>query len=86
MTFGEVYSRFGGERGRNWEARRRDWFRWIVKLLVVWQLGERRTVFAWRDEGKHGEKLGLEEGEDAVSLTNTSPYFGSFAADCSTLV
>ncbi|GAA5975680.1 hypothetical protein JCM5350_002690 [Sporobolomyces pararoseus] len=65
MTFGELYSRFGGKRGQDWEARRRDWFRWVVKLLVVWQLGERRTVSAWREEGKHGEKLGLEEGEEA---------------------
>lgn len=65
MTFGDWYSRLGGSRGRQWESRRRDWFRWVVKLLVIWQLGERRTVFAWREEGKHGEKLGLEEGEDA---------------------
>ncbi|GAA5935307.1 oxygenase MpaB family protein [Sporobolomyces koalae] len=65
LTFGHVYSTYGGMRGKRWEERRRDLFRWIVKLLVVWQLGQRRTVFAWRDETKHGDKLGIEEGEDA---------------------
>ncbi|GAA5909464.1 uncharacterized protein JCM6883_003953 [Sporobolomyces salmoneus] len=65
MTFGDFYSRFGGTRGKRWESRRQEWFRWVVKLLVIWQLGEKRTVFAWREEAKHGEKLGLEEGEDA---------------------
>ncbi|GAA6015880.1 hypothetical protein JCM11491_007224 [Sporobolomyces phaffii] len=65
VTFGDAYATYGGARGRRWEARRRDWFRWVVKLLVVWQLGERRTVFAWRDQTRHGEKLGAEEGEDS---------------------
>ncbi|GAA5830963.1 hypothetical protein JCM3766R1_006190 [Sporobolomyces carnicolor] len=65
LMFGDAYSRFGGARGKRWESRRRDWFRWVVKLLVIWQLGEKRTVFAWRDEARHGDKLGLEEGEDA---------------------
>jgi len=75
LTFGDLYSRFGGERGRRWESRRRDWFKWVVSLLVVWQLGERRTVFAWRDAEKHGDKLGLEEGEETVSFRNTLAHF-----------
>lgn len=71
LMFGDAYSRFGGARGKRWESRRRDWFRWVVKLLVIWQLGEKRTVFAWRDEARHGDKLGLEEGEDAVSFRSS---------------
>ncbi|GAA5911167.1 hypothetical protein JCM6882_006596 [Rhodosporidiobolus microsporus] len=64
LTFGSTYARFGGERGRAWEARRQRWFRRVLELLVVWQLGERRTVYAWREAEKHGEKLEGHEGEE----------------------
>ncbi|GAA6058815.1 hypothetical protein JCM10212_001931 [Sporobolomyces blumeae] len=63
LTFGHLYSTYGGARGQRWETRRRDFFRLIVEVLVVWQLGQRRTVFAWRDEASHGDKLGELEGE-----------------------
>jgi len=32
-------------------------------------------VFAWRDAEKHGDKLGLEEGEETVSFRNTLAHF-----------
>lgn len=32
-------------------------------------------MFAWRDAEKHGDKLGLEEGEETVSFRNTLAHF-----------
>ncbi|GAA5882082.1 hypothetical protein JCM1840_007546 [Sporobolomyces johnsonii] len=64
LAFGQVYAKVGAARGRRWEQKRRDWFRRVMELLVVYQLGERRTVFAWRDEGRQAEVLGKGEGEE----------------------
>ncbi|GAA5828371.1 hypothetical protein JCM11251_006217 [Rhodosporidiobolus azoricus] len=64
VFFGSTYARLGGSRGRNWEARRQRWFRRVLELLVIWQLGERRTVYAWREVERHGEKLEKHEGEE----------------------
>ncbi|GAA5852670.1 hypothetical protein JCM8547_002584 [Rhodosporidiobolus lusitaniae] len=64
LAFGQTYARFGGKRGKQWEARRQKWMRRVLELLVVWQLGERRTVFAWREAEKHHEKLEKHEGEE----------------------
>lgn len=74
LTFGSIYSRvplIGWWRGRQWELTRRQWFQWVIELVVVWQLGERRTTFVWRDGEKHSLKLDVTEGEEAVSPSNT---------------
>ncbi|GAA5975993.1 hypothetical protein JCM10908_005350 [Rhodotorula pacifica] len=67
LTFGRFYSRtpiLGRWRGRKWETERRRWFQWVIELVVVWQLGERRTLFVWRDGEKHSLKLDVAEGEE----------------------
>ncbi|GAA5965183.1 hypothetical protein JCM8115_005383 [Rhodotorula mucilaginosa] len=67
LTFGAVYSRvpgLGRWRGRRWEAERRRWFQWVIELVVIWQLGERRSLFVWRDGEKHALKLDVAEGEE----------------------
>ncbi|GAA5949922.1 hypothetical protein JCM21900_005524 [Sporobolomyces salmonicolor] len=64
LAFGQVYAKVCAGRGRRWEQKRQDWFRRVMELLVVYQLGERRTVFAWREEGRQGEVLRREEGEE----------------------
>lgn len=69
LTFGAVYSRvpgLGRWRGRRWEAERRRWFQWVIELVVIWQLGERRSLFVWRDGEKHALKLDVVEGEEPV--------------------
>lgn len=60
VTFGRLWR-------RGWEKDRRDLFAHIIELLVVWQLGERRSVFAWREEKKWADKFTDSEGEDPVS-------------------
>ncbi|GAA5969709.1 hypothetical protein JCM11641_008012 [Rhodosporidiobolus odoratus] len=65
VAFGSIYARIGGERGKRWEARRQRFFRKLFELLVVWQLGQRRTLFAWREAAQHADKLGVAEGEDS---------------------
>ncbi|BGP38756.1 hypothetical protein JCM10450v2_002710 [Rhodotorula kratochvilovae] len=64
LAFGEAYARIAGARGQQWEKRRQDWFRRVIELVVVYHLGERRTVFAWREGDKHAAKLEELEGED----------------------
>lgn len=59
--FGRYYWRTG------WERDRITLFAEIVQLLVLWQLGERRTVFAWREEDVWANKLKETEGEPPVS-------------------
>ena len=60
ITFGRCWR-------QGWEHERQQLFARVVELLVVWQLGERRTLFAWRDEERRGESLTKSEGEDPVS-------------------
>ncbi|GAA6002425.1 uncharacterized protein JCM10292_006651 [Rhodotorula paludigena] len=68
LYFGEAYSRtrvpFLRRRGKDWEKRRQLWFRRVIELVVVYHLGERRTVFAWRETDKHQLKLDDVEGEE----------------------
>lgn len=47
----------------------------VLELLVVWQLGERRTTFQWREADKHHAKLTAEEGEEPVRRLPFSPSF-----------
>lgn len=35
----------------------------VIMLVVVYNLGERRTVYAWRTPEEHAEKLKEGEGE-----------------------
>ncbi|GAA6050903.1 hypothetical protein JCM3770_002523 [Rhodotorula araucariae] len=65
LAFGQAYARIAGARGRRWEERRQGWFRRVIELVVVYHLGERRTVFAWREGDRHSTKLEEMEGEDA---------------------
>lgn len=70
LFFGEAYSHtrvpFLRRRGKDWEKRRQAWFRRVIELVVVYHLGERRTVFAWRETDKHQLKLDDAEGEEPV--------------------
>lgn len=65
IAFGRGYARLGRP---GWDDERMQLFRKIIELLTVWQLGARRTTFAWRDEKTHAETLGEHEGEEPVSL------------------
>ncbi|BGO90386.1 hypothetical protein NBRC10512_004833 [Rhodotorula toruloides] len=67
LAFGQAYARIpllGEWRGKSWEVRRQKWFRWAIELVVVFGLGERRTVFAWREADRHESKLQKDEGEE----------------------
>lgn len=69
LAFGQAYARIpllGEWRGKSWEVRRQKWFRWAIELVVVFGLGERRTVFAWREADRHESKLQKDEGEEPV--------------------
>lgn len=59
LHFGRYYPR------RGWERDRQAFLRHVIELVVVWQLGERRTTFAWRPEDRRELKLAEDEGEDA---------------------
>ncbi|KAK4058532.1 hypothetical protein OIO90_000694 [Microbotryomycetes sp. JL221] len=61
VTFGRLWPRKG------WDRDRQAWVKKVIPLLVLWNLGERRTVFAWRPEQRREDKLGKDEGEDVVS-------------------
>lgn len=77
LTFGAVYSRVPGLcrwRGRKWEAERRRWFQWVIELVVIWQLGERRSLFVWRDGEKHALKLDVAEGEEPVRDSHSRAF------------
>lgn len=83
LTFGSLYSRvplLGRWRGQRWEAERRRWFQWVIELVIVWQLGERRTLFVWRDSEKHSLKLDAVEGEEPVRrlIQSTSAIHSRF--------
>lgn len=41
----------------------------IMQVLIVWQLGRRRTLFAWRVEELRELKFSELEGEDPVRLS-----------------
>ena len=58
VHFGRLYR-------SGWDARRQRLVRHVIELLVVWQLGERRTTFAWRAEARREDKFGADEGEAA---------------------
>jgi hypothetical protein len=86
LGFGQAYARvpiLGERRGKSWERRRQKWFRWAIELVVVYGLGERRTVFAWREAEKHEAKLDKDEGEEPVRLRSLSAISTPFSpADC----
>lgn len=63
---------FGRKWREGWEKERVALFSQIIELLVVWQLGERRTNFAWREESKRADKFGKDEGEEPVRCA--SPF------------
>jgi hypothetical protein len=75
LAFGHHYARLAGSRGREWEGRRQKWVRRVLELLVVWQLGERRTTFQWREADRHHAKLTEEEGEEPVRCLSVSFCF-----------
>ncbi|KAJ8296096.1 hypothetical protein OF846_001412 [Rhodotorula toruloides] len=67
LAFGQAYARIpllGEWRGKSWEVRRQKWFRWAIELVVVFGLGERRTVFACGEADRHESKLQKDEGEE----------------------
>ncbi|KAM0788584.1 hypothetical protein ACM66B_001706 [Microbotryomycetes sp. NB124-2] len=59
VQFGRTWIRKG------WDIDRQLLVKRVIPLLVMWNLGERRTVFAWREETRRQDKLGQDEGEDA---------------------
>lgn len=65
VEFGRVYR-------KGWDLERQQLFAQVFELLVVWQLGSRRSTFAWREEASQAKALAETEGEDAVSLF---PFF-----------
>ena len=73
---------FGRRWRKGWERDRVKLFSQVIELLVVWQLGERRTNFVWREEGKRADKLGKDEGEEPVRGSAKLPL-GSEIADLS---
>jgi hypothetical protein len=67
MWSGYILTEFGRRWRKGWEAERMELFRELIYLLTVWQLGERRTTFAWRSDERRDQKLGEDEGEEPVS-------------------
>lgn len=49
VTFGRWWIRPG------WDVDRIEWFKDVLPLLVLWNLGERRTTFAWRPEDRRDQ-------------------------------
>ena len=62
VKFGRVYR-------NGWDLERQLLFSQVFELLVVWQLGSRRSTFAWRAEASQSKALEATEGEEAVSPT-----------------
>jgi hypothetical protein len=60
---------------------RQAWFRRVIPLLVIYNLGERRSTFAWRKEERREEKLGEDEGEEPASRANFFFLFRRAQAD-----
>ncbi|KAK4053528.1 hypothetical protein OIV83_001696 [Microbotryomycetes sp. JL201] len=61
-----VFVRFGRAWFRKgWDRDRQSFVKRVIPLLVMYNLGERRTVFAWREESRRQDKLAHDEGEDA---------------------
>jgi hypothetical protein len=48
---------FGKYYRPGWEIKRQALFRRIITLIIAWQLGERRSRFAWKDEKDHDKKI-----------------------------
>lgn len=67
LWIGWTFVHFGRAYRRGWEMDRQGWFREVIPLLVLYNLGERRSTFAWRKEERREEKLGQDEGEEPVS-------------------
>ncbi|SCZ93663.1 BZ3500_MvSof-1268-A1-R1_Chr6-3g08804 [Microbotryum saponariae] len=59
ILFGRYWPR------KQWEEERQAWFGEVMYLITLYHLGEKRTTFAWREEGRHEHKLGEGEGEEA---------------------
>ncbi|KAM0754339.1 hypothetical protein T439DRAFT_309154 [Meredithblackwellia eburnea MCA 4105] len=55
---------FGRWWRKGWQRERMELTGEIIELLVVWGLGERRSVFSWREEKDWAEKLRVEESEE----------------------
>lgn len=64
---GWTFVTFGRSWRKGWERERQLWFRDVIGLLVLWNLGSRRSTFAWRKEERREEKLGEDEGEELES-------------------
>ena len=84
MEFDVIASKILVEFGRlyrnGWDLERQLLFSQVFELLVVWQLGSRRSTFAWRAEALQSKALEATEGEEAVSslhqfLISTSLIF-----------
>ncbi|KAJ3005313.1 hypothetical protein HKX48_000758, partial [Thoreauomyces humboldtii] len=65
VAIGWCLVHFGHVWRAGWEMERQRLFASIVEMLVVAQLGERRSVFAWREEAVWADVLTKDEGEDS---------------------
>lgn len=57
ITFGHYYP------FKRWEQNRVSLMKRVLELLVVWQLGSRRPLYAEREDSKQAEKFTEAEGE-----------------------
>lgn len=73
LWLGWMFVHFGRAYRRGWEMERQGWFREVIPLLVLYNLGERRSTFAWRNEERREEKLGHDEGEEPVGRSIQFP-------------
>lgn len=74
VTVGRVLVEFGRRWRKGWERERVSLTGDIIELLVVWGLGERRTVFSVREEKDWEEKLREGESESPVSPFLSSSF------------
>lgn len=77
LCIGWTFVHFGRAWRAGWERDRQAWFRNVIPLLVIYNLGERRSTFAWRAEDRREQKLGEDEGEEPVSLVPISVMLGA---------
>lgn len=56
---------FGRYYRPGWEMKRQELFRRIITLMVAWQLGERRSRFAMKDEKDHAKKISELDNDEA---------------------
>lgn len=60
-----IIAQFSRRYTPRWAIHRQLVFRRIITLIVAWQLGERRSHFAWKEEADHEKKISELDSKEA---------------------